>query len=345
MAKRTPPNTIANLSGGNQPASLLDANFAAPVYGDTAVTQWNIPTWGDTAGQYATFGLPTIPANGTIVKVVGVDINNKLPAVDGSQLLSIPPGVVRSYLAGLILSNDGVTPNSILDVAAGTCADSTNAVMINLGAFTKKTGGSWTSGTGQNGMGVGLTIAINTWYHVFAIINNAAADVYFDTSVSAANAPVGTTAFRRIGSFKTDGSANILTFTQDGDYFVWKASVLDVSDTNPGTSAVTKTLASVPTGVNVQAILNSFPLFNTSATALLLWSDLSANDEAPSTTITPLNTGAADTLTGGYAVSTGRIIIRTNTSAQVRYRISASGASDVVRAATLGWYDRRGRDS
>src|SRR5205823_4026141 len=58
--------------------------------------------------------------------------------------------VVRGAIAGLTLSNDGTTPNSVLDIAAGQAADSTAAVYMTLAAFTKSTGGAWTSGTGNN---------------------------------------------------------------------------------------------------------------------------------------------------------------------------------------------------
>src|SRR6266851_5243904 len=104
---------------------------------------------------------------------------------------------LRSYLAGLIVSNDVGTPNTVLDISAGICADSTNQTYIKLGAFTN------------------------------------------------------TTAFRRIGSFLTDGSAHILTFFQVGDWFFWKASVLDQNAQALGTVATSYTLASVPPGVQV----------------------------------------------------------------------------------------------
>src|SRR5258708_1490642 len=120
----------------------------------------------------------------------------------------------RSYLAGLTLANDGVSPNTVLDIAAGTCDDSTHVVSITIAAFTKTTGGAWVAGAGQPGMGTGLTIANTTWYHVFAILNAGAPDVYFDTSVTAANSAAGTTQFRRIGSFLATGAAGILAFSQ-----------------------------------------------------------------------------------------------------------------------------------
>jgi hypothetical protein len=252
--------------------------------------------------------------------------------------------ILRSYLAGLTLSNDGGSPNTVLDIAAGYAVDSTNAVGITLGAFTKATGGAWAAGTGQNGMGSGLTIANNTWYHVFAIVNAGTADVYFDTSAGAANKPTNTTSFRRIGSFKTAAaSTNILAFTQDGDYFRWSASVRDINATNPGTSAVTATLGSVPTGANVQAVFNySVANDNSAGGNGIYFSDLAANDEAPSASAAPLGQFLVQS---GSATMMGWEQIRTNTSAQIRYRLIASDGSTVVSIVTLGWWDYRGRNA
>jgi len=40
-----------------------------------------------------------------------------------------------------------------------------------------------------------------------------------------------------------------------------------------------------------------------------------------------------------------QILVRTNTSAQIRYRLSASASDIKIGLVTLGWIDRRGRDS
>ena len=45
--------------------------------------------------------------------------------LDGTGAYSVPAGAIRSYIAGLALSNDGITPNSVLDIAAGQAADGT----------------------------------------------------------------------------------------------------------------------------------------------------------------------------------------------------------------------------
>lgn len=250
---------------------------------------------------------------------------------------------MRGYIAGLTLSNDSITPNSILDISAGQATDSTGAVLMTLAsAFTKSTGGTWVAGTGQNGMGTGLTIANSTWYHVFEIVNNGAVDIYFDTSVTAANKPTNTTAFRRIGSFKTNGSAQIITFLQDGDYFQWGTiPAVDVSVTNPGTSAQTGTL-SVPTGVNVisQAL---WTLSNAGAGGFtsLLVTDLATADVTAASGrahISGVLSAAAGAQTGS-----AEVLCRTSTSGQVRWRLVFSDANVSVNAYTRGWFDSRGR--
>lgn len=338
MTSQPFPFTLSNLPGGNNPVADIDANFDVCMRGPSATVQGSVGYWDNTGGTSYAAGYPTVPAFGTIVKLVGVDSMDRLPAVDASLLSNIPAGLIFNYIAGMGLSNDSGTPNSILDISEGVCADSTNAQMISLGAFTKSTGGSWTAGTGNNGMGNGLTIAISTWYHVFAIINSNVPDVYFDTSVTAANKPVGTTLFRRIGSFKTDSSAHILAFVQDGSLFEWAASILDVSATNPPNTAVMRTL-NVPPGVNVRAIVNVMNLQNSSVFQTYV-SDPAVNDEAASTSAAPL--ASVYPGSGTTAGAVGPVMVRTNTSAQIRSRCSTTGGSDILRIATLGWIDNRG---
>lgn len=337
MTQATFPYTLANLAGGTQPLSKIDSNFNVTVLGDTVTTQNNVPIWGNASGTYITTGLPTTPASGTIAKIVGVDASNKLPVADASNLTNVPPGVIQNYISGLTLANDGVTPNSVLDIATGTAADSTNATMITLAsAFTKSTAGTWVAGTGANGMGTGLTIANSTWYHVFAIVNTSAADIYFDTSLTAANKPAGTTAFRRIGSFKTDGSAHILAFTQTGNLFQWAVAPLDGSAIALADTTAHLLTLSVAPGVKVEAIFNAALEGVTNGQLLISSPDLT--DAAASLTAAPLFN--LETYNVGSAAWGGQFRVLTNTSAQIRYRSSA--AANTFYVATLGWVDIRG---
>ena len=251
-------------------------------------------------------------------------------------------GLLRSYLAGMTLSNDAVAPNTVLDIAAGSCVDGTNAAIINLGAITKSTAGLFAVGSGNNGMGVGLTIAASTWYHVFAIVVSGAADIYFDTSVTAANKPAGTTAFRRIGSFKTDASAHILAFVQMGDYFWWVSNNTDdVSGAALGATATSFTV-NVPPGVNVLAnwVCSVFVTSGNSSGNIRIYDPTLTDFTVASTTGGPL-LGIVDNAAINVIVrAQGTGWTRTNTSAQLR-AIADLPCQFSLRA--IGWLDYRGR--
>lgn len=249
-------------------------------------------------------------------------------------------GMPRSYLAGLTMSTAG--SSATMSVAAGAARDSTNAADLNLAASISKTTSAWTVGTGNGGIDTGA-VANGTWYHFYLIMrpDTGVVDALFSLSASAPTMPANYSYKRRIGSGKTDGSAQWIAFIQDGDYFRLSASVTEFGDTNPGTTGQTKTLAAVPTGVNVQAF-TSWEGNTTGGNILLYVSDLAAADEAPSSSAAPLATLFIENSALAGSCST---LVRTNTSAQVRYRISFSDASTQIRAATLGWYDSRGRNS
>lgn len=253
-------------------------------------------------------------------------------AVTAASVASALATTLRGYIGGLTLSNDSGTPLTKLDVAAGNCSDSTNTVNIVLGAFVKSTAGAWVAGTGNNGMGVALTIANNTWYHVFAVVVAGVADVYFDTSVTAVNKPASTTAFRRIGSFLTNGAAAIVAFVQSGDKFDWTTPVQDLA----GTPAVTTGglfVLTVPLGVSIEAIVTGNMSDASTPGILYLSSPTQADVAASASAFT------CQTATGSLGTYRSHII--TNTASQIRRRVNSTTSAILV--STQGWYDTRGR--
>jgi hypothetical protein len=299
---------------------------------------WEVGTGTYTSSGTTLSRTPTASSNGgSAINLSGsaqVFITIRAEDLQTIATLSTIP-LPQSYLAGLQLSNDGTSPNSVIDVTAGQCRDSTNTYNITLGAFTKSTAGSWTAGSGSNGMGNGLTVTANTWYHVHAIINGGVSDAYFDTSVTAANAPSGTTAYRRLGSMATDSSAHIDKFSQDGDEFLWGTPTLEQSGASIPTSATLLTLVGVPPGVKVWARMRML-LNGGSANGTLVQS--------------PDETSAiANAISGNddAAWTSGQIganlLVRTNTSAQVRW--SQAGTGGTAAVVSYGWIDRRGRDN
>ena len=326
--------TVVNDSG------TLDSGLSAVSYGLLASTNESVPELLDNTFRVDNRSDPTkkiaFDASGI---TTGTTRTLKSPDASGTLLLAsnIP---LRSYLAGLGMSTAG--GSGTMSIAAGLATDSTGAVSLTIAAFSKTTS-AFTAGSGNGGLDTGA-IANTTWYHFYVISTAAGAltDILISLSATSPTLPATYTLFRRIGSGKTDGSAHWIAFTQDGDYFRWSASVRDVSSTNPGTSAVTATLGSIPTGVNVHALINALLTDASQANAIYL-SDLSASDEAPSTSAAPGAQLVDNNLTSTAAAWGGTI--RTNTSAQIRYRLVNSGASTVVILVSLGWWDYRGRNA
>jgi hypothetical protein len=258
-------------------------------------------------------------------------------------LSNLPGRLPRGYIDGCILSNNGSDATNDIDISAGVCRDSTNAVSMDVPTLAgKQLDANWAPGAsaGMRNSAVGIA---NGTYHLYAVRTAASstADIYAHTStvaatvITALQAESGGSAYiyaRHIGSIVRAG-ATILQFTQHNDEFWLNTPVLDISNAASGTSANTGTLSSAPTGIKIKAFLNVRE--NTSAG--VYFSSLDSVDLAASSTVAPLFS-----VESSSGAATGQVSVWTNTSAQVRYRASANID---VRAATLGWWHPRGKDS
>lgn len=326
---------VQTLTYAVAPASLIAGDRYCFVVGfaNTGAATLNVNALGDAP----------IQSNGGSALTGGELIAGNTVEVyyDGTNFRIITPvlGVLRGFIGGLTLSNDGVAPNTVLDISAGQAADSANSTLIAIGAFTKSTAGAWAAGSASNGMGNGLTIANSTWYHVILANNGGTPDIYFDTSESGANRPAGIsdTKVRRIGSFITDSSAHIVAFYQNGNDFLWGVQVHDVAVTNPGTSAALKTL-STPLGVRTRAIF-AFDFTTVSAGAYVLVTSPDTTDNAPNA-----NQFTLANREGSSEIS-GQLETWTNTSSQVRVRFSASDGNSIYAISTAGYMDPRGQNA
>jgi hypothetical protein len=160
-------------------------------------------------------------------------------------------------------------------------------------------------------------------------------DVLLSVSATTPTMPASYTKKRRIGSFKTNASAQILTFAQFGDHFLLGVSTKDVDTASPGTSAVIAAM-NVPTGVQVdwEGMLT---LAHGASSAFILITSPDQTDTAPDSTS---QYSIAQTDLSFTASSYWRT--RTNTSGQIRYR-SSQGTVTTWRIQTFGWFDRRGQ--
>lgn len=246
---------------------------------------------------------------------------------------------LRGYLDGFILSNDTDTDHDI-NIAAGACRDADNGgFIVSDSEFTKQLDVDWAAGDDAGGFPSGLTLSNTTWYHVFVIgQEDGTVDGGFDTSLTATNllsdAGSDYTMYRRVGSVRTDGSANALQFTQVGNHVRWDDPPLDVNETADWTSVQTLTLQ-VPTGVRTIALFHFAPTaLGASDTVYFKPTDVS--DETPSLTAAPLGT----LLNAQHA----DIEVLTDTSAQINARVNSDNSA-TFKIATLGYEDFRGRDA
>ena len=304
--------------------------------GDCAITNAGVLTCTKINGKTVSLANTLTTTGGTLTFTLSGNTTIAFPA--SGTLLTVVP----NYLTGVTLSNDSGTPNSKLDIAAGVAADSTNAQMITIGAFVKSTAGAWVSGTGNDGMGNGLTIADSTWYHVCLAYNGGTPDVWFDTSAVCANVPSGLsgTLFRRIGSFETNSSAQIFAFNQTGDRFDRALPVLEYQGTPGVTTAASLSFSGVPTGVVVTAILSGYIIDPTGENSGLYISSLAQTDTAASGVLAITGIIGSAPSAEALAGFSGFTVV-TNTSAAVRRRVNSTTAS--IYIITNGWIDSRGK--
>ncbi len=173
-------------------------------------------------------------------------------------------------------------------------------------------------------------------------VNTSGSQSGVHTGIGVPYLPAEYASYRRIGSI-VRANGVIKAFVQDNDKYSWKIPVNNVTVTNPGILAVTRTLT-VPTGIRVEAILG----VAISATAVtdgaggVFISDLSIPDTAPDPTCFSIydyiqGAGVGQTIVGLLTK------VFTNASGQVRSRLTASGTGTILYVNTQGWIDTRGR--
>jgi hypothetical protein len=331
LAAQAAYTIVANATGSSAVPTAMDitalTSKASPVSADIVLIQ-------DSAASNA-FKKTTVGALASAGSVASY--NGRTGAVTATET-DVP---LRNYLTGLTLSAAGST--ATFGIAVGVATDSTNVSMLKLSSAYTKTTSAWALGTAAGAMDTG-SVAASTWYHVYLIQrpDTGVVDVTFSLNASTPTLPTNYTLYRRIGSMKTDGSSQWVKFVQDGDDFSWDVSVVDITSNNPGTSAVTRTLASVPTGIRIKSRVQLSILNTDIFAAYGLLSDLSVSDQSPSPR--PSQTGQTGNVAGSVTFWATEIFVFTNTSAQIRSRINTSNANITIYITTMGWTDRRGRD-
>lgn len=271
-----------------------------------------------------------ITLNATTANITTLNVNNNI----GVGLFG---DYIRIANSSFDLSHDISTSSGVFYFDDGTGK-------AYLATIRKRIDASWAAGTGNGGLDTG-SVAANETYHVFAIYNptTKVSDMYFTAdSGGTSGLPSGYTKKCRLGSIKTDGSANIVQFYQVGKRtFLLKDQVLDW-DENPFSGGSQLKQLSIPSGeaaTSIGALLEftSTDTDNVSETVYGLVSSPLVDDNAASASN---NNWFYSHLGGNYRnnSSGNGLEIVTDDSARVRIRFSGSGSSN-YRIVTRGWVD------
>jgi hypothetical protein len=265
---------------------------------------------------------------------------------DETLTLALDLSYFRGFGDGFQLSNGTDTVNDINVSAGVVLSDDQTALIKTAATIVKQLDVAFAeytaAGTPSGGRDSSDNLTGAKTFNVYMISGSGKnPQPFFSTSLTP-TLPTGFTVKQYIGSVIWTGST-ARQFSQDGDEFLFTDTISpDVSVSNPGTTSTLRSL-SVPTGRKQRAIINAVWTPQNSANAVCLITSPDEADQTPSTTLGKLSsitTGGGATIYG----IVGRMEVRTNTSGQVRTKCSATGATDSLYIATIGWKDRRWKD-
>lgn len=243
------------------------------------------------------------------------------------------------YINGLGLSNDGTTPNTLLDVAIGNALDSTGTFQIGLTAPVKVNSAI----NGLNGLDTGA-IAANKVYAVYLVadpVTLQASGCMISLSLTAPLLPFGYSAFLLIGYVVTDGSKNFLkgywtagnsstrTFTYDAFQATAVTAGASTSYANVDLTKFVPLVNNTPVSIytnfapNAAADILSLQAGNATGDEVII----TAQAAAGTAHMTNLNTLLAQT-----------VAISTVPSPTINYKVSTGSAAVAVDVAGYTWF-------
>lgn len=262
---------------------------------------------------------------------------------DAAWAASITP---RSSIQGLTYQNNVSDATNDLDIAVGSAMDSTNAIMMVLGAaLTKRSDAVWVVGTNQGALDTG-SVADSDYY--IWLINRSdtnVTDVLFSLSMTSPTMPTNYNYKRLIGWFRR-ASSTIVPFhvyetDGSGIEFAWDTLATDASGTT-STSRALVSLSRVPAGLSIQANI-TFEANVTGAVINVCCPDQA--DIAPAFGVGIGVAGVSIGLTAGsqsVSSTTSKYLlrVRTNTSREVAMRSSVGSLQYYASVVSFEWSRR-----
>lgn len=278
-------------------------------------------------------------SNNPLIPSVGGDCSGTISNLTCTKQYNIAgASVLRGYMAGCITSNDGTSPNTVIDVGACAAVDDTNIQPMTVGAFTKNMNAAFAVGSTNgclDGHGAVTTLQASTSYFIYEIWGSGQTVDYLCSSQAfgTVDFPTNYTLKRAIGWVATDGSSHIKSFVQDEETWYLTdsgAPYKDINVTNLATGARTLETLTVPLGIKVRPV---GPCITTGSNFWITAPDMP--DYSPAATFSTSPGFNAGTQITKYNDA------YTNTSGQVGVR-SQTGTNTLI-CYTTGFQWTRGR--
>jgi hypothetical protein len=138
-----------------------------------------------------------------------------------SRTITVPDsnvtlGMPRAYISGLTYANNAGDATNDLDIAIGSCRDSTNAMdMLLTSTLTKQSDAAWAVGTAAGGLDTGAVG--NSDYYIWLIkrSDTGVVDALYSLSATAPTMPANYDYKRLIGWFKRTGGTIVAFHTYE----------------------------------------------------------------------------------------------------------------------------------
>lgn len=234
------------------------------------------------------------------------------------------------YFNGLGISNNSTTPNTSLNVAAGSCLDSTGTFQLTLSSAVVISA----IANGLNGLDTG-SLAASTVYKVYVVADPVTQQAS-GAMISASSTPLlpfGYSAYALIGYVTTDASSHfLLGYWSDNDSarreFTYDAPIIALSaGTQTGYTGVALT-AFVPPVANTSVYMYMLFAANAAGNVANLQGYNSTGDQV--SLIAPVATGVANT------TELVHVLAQLNSAApSIKYKITAGTLSLYVCGYTF----------
>lgn len=314
------PVSLAN--GGTNAATAAAARTNLGVFEDVFTTRGDLLRAGASGAE----------------ERVALGANGKSLVSDGTDAVWGDPELPLNYIAGLTLSNDTDTAHDIA-IAVGECRDDGDAVDMALtSVLTKQIDASWAVGDDAGGLDGTESSAgtpdASTVYYMWLIrrSDTGVVDALFSESSSSPTMPASYDQKRLIGFVVTDGSANIVAFTQSGDYFRFTGDVLTEVSDNTITSA-TYEAATLSVPPSCIADIYAHGDCTSADTVFVNVRTHGAADEATALEGIALEVEQA---TDGNIHIGGFMSVLVNASSQIQYAAEETAGTTTVTISTIG---------